>query len=210
MPLLEMYGLIETNGTHVKSLKIFERIFVMNIRDKWNEKHSERLIQKKETAPNPRLESLSDYLSMGTALDLACGLGGNSMFLAQRGYQVQAIDISDVAIDYVREQAAREQLSIDAEVGDLTDMQLTNLYDLIVITYFLDRKLFPIVKNLIKKQGYFFMETYYQSPQNETQKISNQFKLQSNELIAEFKDWNILYFEENEKEGRQTVFCRKL
>lgn len=182
----------------------------MNIRDKWNEKHSERLIQKKETAPNPRLESLSDYLSMGTALDLACGLGGNSMFLAQRGYQVQAIDISDVAIDYVREQAAREQLSIDAEVGDLTDMQLTNLYDLIVITYFLDRKLFPIVKNLIKKQGYFFMETYYQSPQNETQKISNQFKLQSNELIAEFKDWNILYFEENEKEGRQTVFCRKL
>ena len=53
------------------------------------------------------------------------------------------------------------------------------------------------------------METYYQSPQNEIQRLSNQYKLQPKELLAEFGDWNVLSFEENELEGRQTIFCQK-
>ena len=35
----------------------------------------------------------------GTALDLACGLGANAIFLAQQGLAVTALDISSVAIE---------------------------------------------------------------------------------------------------------------
>lgn len=185
----------------------------MNIRNKWNMKHQERIKQLRASAFNPRLEKMSDYLLGGTALDLACGLGGNSSFLARMNYRVQAIDISDVAIQFVNEQAAKDHLQIETRIGDLTESLdqnwLNEPFDLIVITYYLDRKLFPFVKNLIKKDGYFFMETYFQSQQNEKSQVSDQYKLQPNELIKEFKDWGILYFEENEQESRQTIFCRK-
>ncbi|WP_335489417.1 class I SAM-dependent methyltransferase [Bacillus sp. JJ1773] len=193
--------------------KINERKFQMNIRNKWNMKHQERIKHLRTSALNPRLEKMSDYLLGGTALDLACGLGGNSLFLARMNYQVQAIDISDVAIHFVNEQAAKDHLHIETRIGDLTESLDQNWqkepFDLIVITYYLDRKLFPIVKNLIKKDGYFFMETYFQSKQNEKRQVSDQYKLQPNELIKEFRDWGILYFEEHEQEGRQTIFCRK-
>ncbi|WP_160723125.1 methyltransferase domain-containing protein [Bacillus sp. USDA818B3_A] len=89
---------------------------------KWNTKHSERIKQLKEPVANPRLVRLSPYLKGGIALDLACGLGGNSLFLAHKNYQVLALDISDVAIGYLKEQAAKNTLPIDAKITDLTKL----------------------------------------------------------------------------------------
>ena len=185
----------------------------MNSRTKWNTKYKERLNQLEVPEPNPRLKSLSAYLNGGTALDLACGLGGNSLFLARMNYKVQAIDISDVAINYIQKQAAKDHLKIEPRVSDLT--QINNLqlqeqsFNLVVFSYYLDRSLFPFVKRIIKEDGYFFMETFYQSPLTENQGVSKQYKLQPKELLAEFGDWNVLFFEENEQEGRQTIFCQK-
>lgn len=179
---------------------------------KWNEKHKEQLNQIKEPKANQRLEALSSYLTGGNALDIACGLGGNSLFLAKMNYQVQAIDISDIAINYIQEQAAIRKLEIFPQKCDLTEINKldgsNDSFNIAVMTYYLDRDLFPIVKRIIKEHGYFFMETYFQSPQN-NQNISNKYKLMPQELLNEFRDWKILYFEENEVEGRQTIFCQK-
>jgi tellurite methyltransferase len=206
----------------IKSSKIgkeFPRIkllggFCMNTKDKWNLKHMDQLTQLKEPQPNPRLMKLASYFKEGgTALDIACGLGGNSLFLAGMNNQVEAIDISDVAINYVQEQAAKDNLSVQPRVTDLTDLDTLNWpnnpFDFIVMSYYLDRSLFPIVKNVLKDGGYFFMETYYQSPYIEEKGVSDQYKLKSNELLAEFGDWKVLYFEENEQEGWQSIFCQK-
>ncbi|MEH7299428.1 class I SAM-dependent methyltransferase [Neobacillus drentensis] len=185
----------------------------MNSRMKWNSKHKERLDQQRLPEPNPRIKNLSAYLTGGRALDLACGLGGNSIFLAQLNYEVEAIDISDVAIHYIQEQVSRDNLTIHPKVYDLTELNnqhwRNQSFDLVVITYFLDRSLFPFVKNLVKEEGYFFMETFYQSPQNENQGVSNQYKLQPKELLTEFSDWKVHFFEEVDNESRQTIFCKK-
>ncbi|MGJ7922642.1 class I SAM-dependent methyltransferase [Neobacillus sp. LXY-4] len=185
----------------------------MNPKTKWNSKHKERINNAEEPAPNERLMKLSSYLNGGLALDLACGLGGNSVFLARLNYEVEAIDISEVAIQYIAEQAAIHKLEMDAHMYDLTEMNHLKLhhssYNLVVITYYLDRSLFPLVKSIIKENGYFFMETFYLSPYNKNEGVSNQYKLYSNELLTEFADWKILYYEENEQDGRQTIFCEK-
>ena len=185
----------------------------MNSRMKWNSKHKERLDQQRPPEPNPRLKNLSAYLTGGTALDLACGLGGNSIFLAQLNYEVEAIDISDVAIHYIQEQVSRDNLTIHPKICDLTELNnkhwRNQSFDLVIITYFLDRSLFPLVKTLVKQDGYFFMETFYQSPLDENQGVSNQYKLQPKELLTEFGDWKVHFFEEVENESRQTIFCKK-
>jgi tellurite methyltransferase len=185
----------------------------MDTSRKWNTKHKEQLEQKKEPTANRRLEGLSSYLNGGRALDIACGLGGNSLFLAKKNYQVQAVDISDIAIAYIQDQTAKRKLSIDPQKCDLTDINKlqwsSDTFNLVVITYYLDRELLPIIKRIITENGYFFMETYFQSPQD-NQKISNKYKLEPQELLSEFKDWKILYYEENEQEGRQTIFCQNV
>ena len=185
----------------------------MDHKEKWNSKYQERLSDLKKPNPNSRLINLSYYLKGGLALDLACGLGGNSMFLAEHHYDVHALDISDIAINYLNEQAAKEKLSIHTMQCDLTNLDSLNLikeiYDLAVITYYLDRSIFPYVKTLIKKNGYVFMETFYLSMEDQNGQISSQYKLQPQELLREFTDWRILYYEENEQEGRQTIFCQK-
>lgn len=184
----------------------------MNQKDKWNKKYIERIDERKLPAVNPRLEKLVPYLKGGHALDIACGLGANSIFLAQLGYEVKASDISDVAINYVQVQAEKQHLSIEPYLCDLTEWRNLNVaensLDLVVITYYLDRTIFPIVRSIIKECGYLFIETFYLSPQHEEQKVSDHYKLQPKELLAEFGDWQVLYYEENEIEGRQTIFVR--
>jgi tellurite methyltransferase len=186
----------------------------MDSKTKWNSKYLERLIQPEQPKHNPRLGNLAAGLRGGAALDLACGLGGNSLFLAELGFEVEALDISDVAVQHVQEQAAKRELPINARAADLTELNshtfTKDSFDLIVITYYLDRALFPLVKSLVKESGHIFMETFYQSHHIENQKVSNQYKLRPKELLSEFQDWKILNYEENEKDGVQTLFCQKL
>lgn len=184
----------------------------MDAKNKWNQKYKDRLLSNNPPATNRRLLDLSAYLNGRSAIDFASGLGGNSIYLAELGYDVTAIDISDVAISYLREQAAVRNLPISAKLADLTkeSTDLTNnQYDLAVMTYYLDRSLLPYIKQTINTDGYLFFETYYENGTNKNQHISSRYKLESNELLKEFGDWKILFFEENEQEGRQTIFCRK-
>ncbi len=185
----------------------------MDPRNKWNSKYRMRMNQIEELHPNIRLVDHSIHLNGGVALDLACGLGKNSFYLAQLNYEVHALDISDVAIQYVKAEASKRSLPIYPRLYDLTDFKKLNLaansYDLVIITYFLDRRIFPLVKSIIKEKGYFFMETFYHSPQSKNEPISNQYKLQPKELLSIFDNWKVHFFEENEQEGRQTIFCEK-
>jgi tellurite methyltransferase len=185
----------------------------MNPKTKWNRKYLERItIKEEEPKANTRLMNLSASLKGGKALDLACGLGGNSLFLAQSGYEVQALDVSDVAVDYIRERANGQQLPIKSMVYDLTNLRNIplekNFFDLVIITYYLDRSIFPFVKKLVNDYGYFFMETFYKSPKLGDHGVSNQYKLGPQELLREFGNWKVLFYEENEEEGRQTIFCQ--
>ncbi len=56
--------------------------------------------------PNQRLvEEVAD-LTPGRALDVGCGEGADAVWLAERGWSVTALDVSEVALARVREHAA--------------------------------------------------------------------------------------------------------
>jgi len=58
----------------------------------------------------------------GTALDLGCGTGMKSIYLAQKGFKVNGIDISETAIEIAKENALKANVKIDFLVADATDL----------------------------------------------------------------------------------------
>ena len=77
------------------------------------------------------VEATSD-LSSGKALDIGAGDGRNSLYLAKRGFEVRAVDLSKNAIHKLSERAVREHLSIHTVVGDILEIGLEGSYEVIV------------------------------------------------------------------------------
>src|SRR4051812_25376983 len=68
--------------------------------------------------PNGRLVAELADLAPGRALDVGCGEGADAIWLAQRGWTVTAIDVSDVAVGRARANAERLGVGVDWIVGD--------------------------------------------------------------------------------------------
>ncbi|HUY62359.1 MAG TPA: methyltransferase domain-containing protein [Candidatus Paceibacterota bacterium] len=70
-------------------------------------------------------------------IEFGAGQGRNALALAQRGFQVSAIDISRVGVEAMNRFAEKESLSnFKAEVGDARE-GLTKEYDFVVSTFML-------------------------------------------------------------------------
>lgn len=77
------------------------------------------------------------------ALDVACGEGRNSIFLARHGFAVAGLDISPVGLAKARRWAARERLAAEFRLIDLEGYRFAETYDLILNCNFLLRELIP-------------------------------------------------------------------
>lgn len=60
---------------------------------------------------NAQLAHIAPQLTPGSALDLGCGEGGDALWLAERGWQVLGIDISDTALSRATAEAAARGLT---------------------------------------------------------------------------------------------------
>ena len=73
-------------------------------RRRWNERYGAGAYQSREH-PGSVLLDWKDALTGNSALDLACGRGRNAIHLATLGFEVDAIDISDMAIQQATRRA---------------------------------------------------------------------------------------------------------
>ena len=125
--------------------------------DEWNARYRSR--EAIDDHPATLLVDAASDLVPGRALDLACGAGRNAAWLAERGWDVVAIDGATEAIRLVRERDAR----IDARVLDLeTDAPLPfedDTFDLVAILYFLHRPLFAEAKRVLRPGGILVVAT---------------------------------------------------
>ncbi len=88
-----------------------------------------------ETPVDGDVIELARDLEPGDALDLGCGSGQNSIWLAQQGWTVHGVDIAGGAIERARAAAERSGLSVSFEKADLTSWRTNDRYDLVVSTY---------------------------------------------------------------------------
>jgi SAM-dependent methyltransferase len=74
-------------------------------------------------ALSPTLRKLiegPDALPAGTALDIGCGTGDSSIYLARHGWQVTGVDLSAKALDRARAKAAGERVRVNFVRADAT------------------------------------------------------------------------------------------
>lgn len=60
----------------------------------------------------------SGQVTPSRALDLCCGAGTNLIYLAKKGFDVTALDVSDKAVEYSRKNAHEAKVEMNLVVGD--------------------------------------------------------------------------------------------
>lgn len=133
----------------------------------------------------------------GTALDLACGIGANALFLAQLGLRTYAWDISEQAIARLNKSAAQMNLDIRTEVRDvITRPPDNNSFDVIVVSYFLERTLMADIISALRKQGLLFYQTFIKERIDDSGPSNHAYRLAANELLSIFSNLHIVFYHE--------------
>jgi 2-polyprenyl-3-methyl-5-hydroxy-6-metoxy-1,4-benzoquinol methylase len=120
------------------------------------------------------------------ALDIACGEGRNSIFLAKHGFDVLGLDISEAGLEKARGWMEREGLNIDFRLVNMEDYVFTEKYDLIVNFNFLLRDLIPQAVAALRPQGVIVFDTLVDSP-HVPNTHKKEFLLQPGELLRIFQ-----------------------
>ncbi len=99
--------------------------------------HSERAPSMSSGPPNPHLVQEIGGLAPGTALEAGCGGGAEAIWLAQRGWEVTAADVSDAALALAAERAAAEGGADHVQwvAADLSVWEPGTTYDLVTTHY---------------------------------------------------------------------------
>ncbi len=165
---------------------------------KWDARYrGKEFIDKR--CPDPFLKRHIGSLPGGNALDLAAGEGRNAVFLAEHGFEVEAVDISPVGLRNARRLARTRGVRIKTVAADLDSFPIgREQYDLILDFYFLDRRLIPRIKRGLKKGGMLVFQTYLAehrslAPAGPT---NPKYYLKPNELLRLFQDFRILFYRE--------------
>jgi SAM-dependent methyltransferase len=87
-------------------------------------------------APNGALLTEVTGLEPGRALDVGCGEGADAVWLAGRGWEVTALDVSQVALDRAAAAARAAGVHVRWLLGGLVDAALpTRAFDLVSVQY---------------------------------------------------------------------------
>jgi tellurite methyltransferase len=150
---------------------------------------------------------LSEYAHLlpqqGEALELAAGLGGNALYLAQRGLNSTAWDISTVAMDKLASRAADEGVSLSCEVRDvIAQPPAAQSYDVIVVSRFLERDLCPDLSDALRPGGLLFYQTFTREKDDPTiGPINPAYLLERNELLRLFPSLTVRIYREEGLRG---------
>jgi len=155
----------------------------------------ERAADDFEAAPTPLVVETVESLRPGRALDLACGVGRNALWLAEHSWRVTAVDVAPSAIRALRDQARERHLNLETCVADLEKHQFEIVpggWDLVATCYYLQRDLFAPAKRGVAPGGVFLAIVHITQPDEE----QAPHRLRPGRLKTYFRGWQILHYYE--------------
>ena len=169
---------------------------------KWNSRYAAAALQEPPQAAYVLRDFQHLLPAQGTALDLACGTGGNALLLAEQGLLTHAWDISNIAIEQLNGLALRRGLAVHTRICDvLQHPPEPNQYDVIVVSRFLERLLVPAIVDALKPSGLVFYQTFIEGKAADIGPGNPTYLLAENELLRLFSGLRILAYREEGNVG---------
>jgi len=167
-----------------------------------------------DSPPSPEILDIVKMMKSGSSvLDLGCGMGKSDILLSERGFDVTAVDFSEVAIKSLESECKRRNVKMDARVQDLCDFRFELEYDLIIAhgsLQFLARpcwtRLIGDMKNNTSESGLNLVAVFTDiipTPDDMAKTMGDVFR--EGEIFQIYGDWEILskesYVKEDEHPG---------
>ena len=166
-------------------------------RIKWNEKYRQH---DYPTEPSGIVKEFFNMAPGRTALDIAAGSGRNALFLAEHGFTVDAVDIAEEGLAL----AAGRHPAIRLICADLDTFDIPGeRYDLILNVLYLNRRLFPQIREGLRPGGLLIFETLLQVPGAAAHdNHCRDYFLRDNELLHSFLSLRVLHYHEEPGTGQ--------
>lgn len=160
--------------------------------ERWDRKYAER-VPEPDPAPDPLLVERAALLRPprggGDALDVACGEGGNALYLARTGYRVTGVDGSLVALRRARAAARRGGLHVWFLAADLDRFAPAPASaDLVVLVRYLNRALVPRLVRALRPGGLLVCKTFNRLRLRERPGFNPAYLLEPGETAMLFAD----------------------
>jgi len=177
---------------------------------RWNDKYSDPSFTM-PSYPIPALERWIEDLPDGRALDVATGSGRNAIFLAEHGYTVDAVDISDRALRRGQAQAEERGVSIEWLCADVREYPIPPAtYDVLTMSFFDVRQTMPTIKEALAPGGVFIGEVHLRtSDMIDRGPNDPRRRARANELLRSCLDLTILSYAERlrSEDGRRNALA---
>jgi cyclopropane fatty-acyl-phospholipid synthase-like methyltransferase len=105
--------------------KILERMYA-------GAQTAEELPWHEAEPPELLVEALDQRAQPGAALDIGCGAGTYSIYMAQRGYQVTALDFMPQAVAMLQQKITNLKLNIDVMRADIGAWETAKQFDVVL------------------------------------------------------------------------------
>jgi 2-polyprenyl-3-methyl-5-hydroxy-6-metoxy-1,4-benzoquinol methylase len=173
-------------------------------RERWDARHAVAVAADAGApAPPDALRGRTEFLPPGgRAFDVACGRGTVAVWLAKRGFAVDAVDVSPVALDAGRELAAREGVTVRWLLHDLdAGLPGAGTWDVVVCQRFRDPARYPELVARLAPGGLLVVTVL-----SEVGEGPGPFRAPAGELLAAFGALDVLHHAE--RDGEASIVAR--
>ena len=137
--------------------------------------------------------SIINYKKNYLVLDLACGSGRHSVFLSNLGFYVVSVDISEIHLSNF---SGSNIEKICRDIENIKNWPLYNkLFDIVLVTNFLNREIFPFMIDSLRHGGYLIYETFSQGNQKFGKPKNKDFILRTGELLDITENLSLICYE---------------